>query len=361
MPWHGPISLLGPVGPSGQDGEDGQDSLVPGPMGFQGLPGPTGMPGLDGADGEDSYIPGQPGLSGISGLTTGTLPKATSATSLSDSIVSEGTGTITISGGLQVNAGSKNCQQVTTGFWDVQVAGTDSFFINSNGDILLTAKANRTITLNTLGTSGAVDITTNTFLVVVTTSAQFTCPSYFDVQVNGTDNLFIHSSLGMTFTANPGKNIAFLATVSGSTMPITVYGSSVWSITNGTLTLNGGTGLVLQTNAVTRLSLHTSGALSLSIDTMTYASTISLDVTKPNIHKTTTTAAVGDCTINASAGGTGIIDIIIVNDATAGRTITFGTNFLSTGTLVGTISKTATIRFVGDGTTWYETSRTLGL
>lgn len=105
------------------------------------------------------------------------------------------------------------------------------------------------------------------------------------------------------------------------------------------------------------------GASSNNLDSMTYAGTISLDVTLGNVHKTITTSVVGNATINASAAGVAgqEITIIIANDVTAGRTITFGTNFRSTGTIVGTANKVATIRFVSDGTSWYETSRTLGV
>jgi hypothetical protein len=41
--------------------------------------------------------------------------------------------------------------------------------------------------------------------------------------------------------------------------------------------------------------------------------------------------------------------------------VTFNTNFKPNGTLTGTISKTATVDFVYDGTNWYETSRITGL
>jgi hypothetical protein len=107
------------------------------------------------------------------------------------------------------------------------------------------------------------------------------------------------------------------------------------------------------------------GATSGLLDTMSYASTITLDVTKGNVHKTTTVNATGNATINASAGGVAgewsSIDIVITNDATSGKVITFGTNFSSTGTLTGTTSKTAVVTFVSDGVTWYERARTTGL
>lgn len=99
------------------------------------------------------------------------------------------------------------------------------------------------------------------------------------------------------------------------------------------------------------------------LDTVTYATTISLDVNNCTVHKTTTTSAVGNATINASGKGLPgqILYIIVVNDATSNRTITFGTNFKPSATLVGTTTKAATIGFVSDGTNWYELFRTTGL
>ena len=112
-----------------------------------------------------------------------------------------------------------------------------------------------------------------------------------------------------------------------------------------------------------RMSIHQSGAISGMMDTMAYAATISLDVTKPNLHKTTTVNATGNATINASAVGTAgqHMWILIVNDATSGKVITFGTNFRSSGTLTGTASRQATIHFISDGVSWSEVARTLNL
>lgn len=53
------------------------------------------------------------------------------------------------------------------------------------------------------------------------------------------------------------------------------------------------------------------------------------------------------------------MNLLILNDATLGRTITFGTGFKPSATVVGTISKVASISFLSDGTNWYELSRTL--
>jgi hypothetical protein len=99
------------------------------------------------------------------------------------------------------------------------------------------------------------------------------------------------------------------------------------------------------------------------IDVMTYASTITLDITKGFLHSTTTVHATGNATINASGTGKAgnEIVVLITNDATSGKVITFGTNFLPVGTLTGTTSKSATIGFISNGVAWYEKYRTLVL
>lgn len=76
-----------------------------------------------------------------------------------------------------------------------------------------------------------------------------------------------------------------------------------------------------------------------------------------------TTAAVGNSTISNTVvrrKGT-TIDIVFLNDASGARTITFGTGFRTTGTLVGVASQYRTIGFISDGTTFIERYRTASM
>lgn len=97
--------------------------------------------------------------------------------------------------------------------------------------------------------------------------------------------------------------------------------------------------------------------------TITYASTITMDTSKQLQQKTTTINATGNSTINATTPGMigQELKILITNDATSGKVITFGTNFKSSGTLTGTASKSALISFISDGVNWYEQFRTLAI
>lgn len=92
-----------------------------------------------------------------------------------------------------------------------------------------------------------------------------------------------------------------------------------------------------------------------------YASAITYRPSVSNILELTTVHATGDCTITAKTGKIGTFFIIIHNDATSGKTITFGTGFVVTSTLVGTASKTAIVEFLSNGTSLYEVSRKTGL
>ena len=93
---------------------------------------------------------------------------------------------------------------------------------------------------------------------------------------------------------------------------------------------------------------------------LSYSATITLTVTEGNTFTLTST---GNCTINAS--GTQVtgqeITVLILNDGSLPRTVTFGTGFKAAATVIGTVNKMAALKFVSDGTNLYELCRTLGL
>jgi hypothetical protein len=80
-----------------------------------------------------------------------------------------------------------------------------------------------------------------------------------------------------------------------------------------------------------------------------------------NVVKVTPNATATYTTTVAPAGSES--SIIIVTSGTTSYTITFGTGFLTTGTLAtGTVTaKTFVVNFVSDGTTMIETSRTVAM
>jgi hypothetical protein len=100
-----------------------------------------------------------------------------------------------------------------------------------------------------------------------------------------------------------------------------------------------------------------------SMETMTYAKTVTLETTAGDVHKTTTNNAIGNATINAATGGLAgqHMWVIIVNDQLSAKTVSFGGNFKSAGALTGSPGKTATLQFISDGSVWYEVARTTNL
>src|SRR5262249_18005707 len=80
-------------------------------------------------------------------------------------------------------------------------------------------------------------------------------------------------------------------------------------------------------------SLGPAGAITGSMDTMTFAATITLDITKGTLHKLTTLDTTPSATINASAPGTAgqEMTLLVLNDLASGKTIAFGSNFKAAG------------------------------
>lgn len=95
--------------------------------------------------------------------------------------------------------------------------------------------------------------------------------------------------------------------------------------------------------------------MGLPYQVVTHATTISWDPTLGLVTKITPTA---NETINAaSVGPAGQRATFLFAADTSARTITFGTNFAASATLVRGANLKAAIEFVSDGTTWTEANR----
>jgi hypothetical protein len=97
-----------------------------------------------------------------------------------------------------------------------------------------------------------------------------------------------------------------------------------------------------------------------SMETIPYARAMVLETTAGDVHKTTTSNAVGNASINAATPGLPgqHMWVIIVNDQISGKTVSFGNNFKSAGPLMGSAGKSTTLQFISDGVAWYEVART---
>ena len=99
------------------------------------------------------------------------------------------------------------------------------------------------------------------------------------------------------------------------------------------------------------------------MDSMTYARAVQLETTAGDVHKISTSNAVGNATINATTAGLPgqHMWVIVLNDQISAKTVSFGNNFKSAGPLMGSPGKSATLQFISDGTAWYEVARTTNL
>ena len=100
-----------------------------------------------------------------------------------------------------------------------------------------------------------------------------------------------------------------------------------------------------------------------AMETVPYASLVTLETTAGDVHKTTTSNAVGNATINAATPGLPgqHMWVIIANDQISAKTVTFGRNLRSAGPIAGSPGKAATVQFISDGTAWYEVARSTNL
>jgi hypothetical protein len=96
-----------------------------------------------------------------------------------------------------------------------------------------------------------------------------------------------------------------------------------------------------------------------TISALTTGATVTLDSTLGNVFTLTPDQSL---TINATTVGAAgqEIKVILTSSGTTSRTITFGTNMKSTGTLATgtTTAKVFCVTFISDGTTYVEVART---
>lgn len=90
-----------------------------------------------------------------------------------------------------------------------------------------------------------------------------------------------------------------------------------------------------------------------------YAAQMNVAAAHGTVLQIQTDPAVGNATVNMLGLGLQgeFVELEIANDGTAARTITFGTNFRSTGTVVGTPGKSIIVGFRSNGSGWLEAFR----
>jgi hypothetical protein len=178
-----------------------------------------------------------------------------------------------------------------------------------------------------------------------------------------------------TYTVPPHTSVAFLV---GTEIVLNQYNSGG----GGSITIAPGSSVVLMTPPghsakVSKqggiVSLRYAGSsggsyywiISGDLDPATAAITgtgsVSFD---PTVYgEVATITPTGAMTLSPSVVPVRALKLVITTSGTASYTITFGTNFKSSGTLAtGTVSgKAFVVDFIGDGTTYYEVSRSAAL
>jgi hypothetical protein len=178
-----------------------------------------------------------------------------------------------------------------------------------------------------------------TFLLVVDVPCNTTCA----LNVDGLGPIAIKRSDGVT---DPGGALA--------------AGQPQWVFYDGQVFRLLGGGVVSRGSGDDRDRDSMARRFIAAMETITYARAMSLETTAGDVHKTTTSNAVGNATINAVTAGLAgqHMWVIIVNDQISGKMVSFGNNFKSAGPLQGSPGKSATLQFISDGAAWYEVART---
>lgn len=284
-------------------------------------------------------------------------------------------GGVSIGGVGSVNVGLHVQKTLTgaTSAYSVYASGTIQSDVTSAGYAYrsFTGVANTAFTMSALHHYNA---TQGTFGSLATVTAQFGF-------VAGTNLIGAASNYGFSADAISAASVTTGKTVVGfrSAHPIATGGGNSWNfyangtapnhfqgnVLIGTATADGSKLLVSGNAAITStLSVTgniTGGAQIAGKYTALANGTTAMALATNHVVKVTPTATATYTTTVAPAGSRA--SIIVLTSGTTSYTITFGTGFVTTGTLAtGTVTaKTFVIDFVSDGTSMIETSRTTAM
>ncbi len=130
-----------------------------------------------------------------------------------------------------------------------------------------------------------------------------------------------------------------------------------WGNIPNDLPTGGATGAVLTKTSSTNYAVTWSAPLIPSVNTG--ATGIGTSALGPSVHEIYKITPTGDTTFTATAA-IGPLSMIFTTTGSTAYTLTFGTGFTSTGTLSTGVTgaKTFVVQFIGDGSKYYEVSRT---
>lgn len=351
----GSPGTTGPTGPTGPIGPGGGPTGVTGPTGPDGSTGPTGPAGTAGAAGATG-VTGATGPTGPVGATGVTGP--TGAQGFAGAAGPAGATGPTGSAGTAGTTGATGPTGVTGGYtWLYQFGGTwngtapaagkVTFNVISTNDLtdltqILIRKTDRnsndlSSAIGTLVAGNVINIFKESDLTkfaICTVSSIASSTNYYTITIgttlasNGTlsnnDNIALGIGIGVTGTTGPTGPIGVTgptgptgAGATGPTGPTGVAGAIGVTGPTGPLGVTGPTGATGATGPTSALI------------TDTYASTITFDITSIDKHVVVLTANPTLAVANDTTGKG--FTIILKQDATGGRTVTWWSGILWSG------------------------------
>lgn len=135
------------------------------------------------------------------------------------------------------------------------------------------------------------------------------------------------------------------------------------AVATGSVIISGGVATVSSWGKVT--SAHVDNTIQANVSAVAPLTTGAMNVTLSNVRSQYTITPTGNCTFNLISGSVAgaYFTFLVTTSGTSSFTLTWGTNFVTTGTLAtGTVSgKIFTVTFQGDGTKYIEVSRTTAM
>lgn len=305
-------------------------------------------------------------VNGASAITVLSIPDGTVVGTYTNAAINAPWGIAAVGGHLAVANNGSNTVAFLSAANPAALALDGTIAVNPTGPSWVTALG-RFVAVSSAGGSGEVQ-----FIDASNPAAPTIAASASVARAQGTTALGRYLAVNQMVSSSASSNLIMLDLTGIDVAALRA--SSLWAgsvVADQDVTVAGrvaaqgeaigALGLTCDGDAAFLTNLAVGGNLQSSSETVAYAATVSLTVTNADTHVFQTIT--GAMTINASSGGRAgqTMRLILPNDGTSGRTITFGSNFRAASTLTGTVNKAAVVSFVSDGNSWYETGRATGL
>lgn len=107
--------------------------------------------------------------------------------------------------------------------------------------------------------------------------------------------------------------------------------------------------------------LSTTSLETISANNESAGITVTIDLSNAALVRIWTAAQNATVNLTGSQTAGRLLILMIANDATLPRVITLGIGFVSSGVITGVASKTSSVLFISNGTSFFEIARTVGI